>query len=210
MNSDLFAAIRKHDTGVSTSYLVDNDALEHVETHAVFQENPQKTAPEHVEPPEHAPEDVARPSAPKSEPRRYVTVAEIKPGDTRNLPEDWRTGLDLLNAMPSPEGTTNERWAEIIRDAHRFAWGWARDPAIRDWSLGSMIGFDPNEPEAHSLILDIRGGRVVHMFKDDRGRDCAIVARREQRHLHRRQMHDDAEPLWAAAANKTPRKRGFV
>ena len=196
MATDLFASIRKRDTGESTSFR----ALEHVE-HPIFAEvfhekrlisavgTPRtRGTPEIV----NEPEPVA--------PSVLLTVPEIRDTDYRWVPIAWRDGLAWLNRMDCPSIAAPARWAQIVLDAHKFAWGWNGDPAIQDWSIGSLFGFDEAEPDVHSLVLDIRGGTVVAFEVDDRGRQVATIAQPEKARWHYRRMRDDAPPIWAVGS----------
>ncbi|MEG3176189.1 hypothetical protein U1872_08115 [Sphingomonas sp. RB3P16] len=192
MATDLFASIRKHDTGESTSFR----APEHLE-HPIFDEVfPEKRlisaagTPRTRGTPEifNKPETVAR--------SVLLTVPQIRDSDYRWVPIAWRDGLARLNRVNCPSVAEPARWAQIVLDAHKFAWGWNDDTAIESWSIGSLFGFDQAEPDVHSLILDIRGGNVIAFNVDDRGRQIATIAQPGKARWHYRRMRDDAPPIW--------------
>lgn len=125
------------------------------------------------------------------------TVPGIRPSDNQHLQDALRKGLDRLNAMERPLAFEASRWAQIVLDAHRFAWEW-HVPVLRlRWSIGSLFGYDPRRHDEGGLVLDIRGGRVFAIERDQRGRDVAAIAAAGGggRH-HYRRSPDDAPALW--------------
>jgi hypothetical protein len=130
-----------------------------------------------------------------------LTVSTIRDRDYADVPEDWREGLRRLNCMPTPAGAEQARWVQIVLDAHKFAWGCTGDPQLDRWSIGSLFGFDPAEPDLHSLVLDIRGGWVVSLSQDERGRDVAMIANGDRTRWHLRRPID-AAPLWAIPSDR--------
>lgn len=187
MQTDPFALIRKRDKGVSTSFSRALEHPEHPETAGVFLENPQKSAVAHQEHEEHRKNGEAAESG---------TVPTIRERDYRDVPPAWRDGLGWLNAMPMPRAAEAARWAQIVLDAHKFAWLHFDDPQLDRWSLESLFGFDPKQPDQHSLILDIRGGWVVSLGQDERGRDVAMIANGGRTRWHLRRTIN-APLLWA-------------
>lgn len=105
------------------------------------------------------------------------TVPGLRERDYRDLPRDWAAGLRRMNTMDMPRGARRERWAELVLDAHRLAWGWHDVAPEQGWTLETLFGFDPKEPfiDDAGLLFTIRGGRVVSFFKDDQGRSIAGI-----------------------------------
>jgi len=125
------------------------------------------------------------------------TVPGIQPKDNRDLPPEWQKGLDRLNVMEMPLAAEPTRWAQIVLDAHRLAWSWHRQALRLGWSVGALFGYDPTQPGVHSLVLDIRGGRVFAMQRDQRDRHVAAIALPDGggRH-HYRGYADNLPPIW--------------
>ena len=143
-----------------------------------------------------------RSSTPKSEWLPAVgTVAGIRPKHNEQLLPAWRNGLNQLNSMDAPSDADPARWHQLVLDAHRLAWGWHVEAVDMGWSLGALFGFDRGEAYgAVGLALDIRGGRVVNLYQDERGRDVAsILTHAGDYRSHHRRISDDAPPLWLAA-----------
>lgn len=193
MESDLFASLRKRDTGVSTSFAPSAPQhAQHDEPAADTRAEPQISAGKHVEHEKHV-------SGKRSaENDRVVTVPGIRERDNDELPDGWRQGLNLLNIMRMPAGAERDRWREIVLDAHRFAWGWHVEAAADGWSIGSLFGLDPKQPhqDEAGLIFSIRGGWVVNMFKDEREREIASIKTADgHRYFYRRPV-DRLPPIW--------------
>lgn len=132
------------------------------------------------------------------------TVPGIRERDYRDLPRDWAAGLRRMNTMDMPRGARRERWAELVLDAHRFAWGWQREAIEQGWTLETLFGFNPKEPfqDQAGLAFSIRGSRVLSLFKDDRDRAAATIgkgAEQGYRSFYRRPV-ENAQLIWTARA----------
>ena len=198
MESDLFASLRKRDTGVSTSWPA--AAVQHDETSTKTRPDPQISAEKHRNTEntplqEHPRQHGARAAVGGRGGHRAPSITDR---DNQDLPREWRLGLNRLLSMAVPDRVTRDRWQEIVRDAHVFAWGWHDEAIAAGWSIGAAFGI-PEEPGGVTgLVLDIRGGRVVGLRKDDRGRDLATILMpggtcRE----HYQHLPDSAPPIWA-------------
>lgn len=132
------------------------------------------------------------------------TVPGIRERDYRDLPRDWASGLRRMNTMDMPRGARRERWAELVLDAHRFAWGWQAEAIEQGWTLESLFGFNPNEPfqDEAGLVFSIRGARVLSLFKDDRDRAIAAIGKGVEdgyRYFYRRPF-ENPQLIWTARA----------
>jgi hypothetical protein len=199
VESDLFASLRKRDTGVSTSFTP--TAPQHPQHNGVAgdtREEPQKSAAKHVEHEKHGADGRSRENRAIEPASRAVTVPGIRERDNDGLPPEWRSGLNRLNSMPMPAGAERERWHEIVLDAHRFAWGWHVEAAADGWSIGSLFGLDPKQPyqDEAGLIFSIRGARVVNLFKDERDRAVAAIKTTDGYRYFYRRPADHLPPIW--------------
>ena len=107
-----------------------------------------------------------------------TTIPIASDGDYDDLPREWAQGLRLLNSIDAPRGASPARWRQLVEDAHRFAFGWHAEAAAAGWTVGAVFGFDPGQPQDNDpggLVLANRGGRVVRLRKDHRGRDVATI-----------------------------------
>lgn len=203
MESDLFASLRKRDTGVSTSFApaVPQHA-QHGNASGDTRGEPQKSAAKHVGHEKHVADAGGRGNSPTEPPQRVVTVPGIRERDNDELPSEWRAGLNRLNSMRMPSGTTPERWHQIVLDAHRFAWGWHVEAVEHGWSIGSLFGLDPKEPyqDDAGMIFSIRGGHVVSVFKDDRDRAIAAIKTAEGYRYYYRRPFDHLPPIWTLSS----------
>lgn len=174
METDLFASIRKQDTGVSTSFSSAPATPQHVPAMGATRQDPQKSAAEHLQPLKHR-ESVEGRISPSTD--RRVTVPEIRAHDNDHLPLTWREGLNRLNAMPAPRAARPGRWRELVIDAHRLAWAWHDVAAERGWSVEALFAFNAKDPfqDEAGLVFSIRSGRVLSLFGDDRGRAVAAL-----------------------------------
>jgi hypothetical protein len=130
------------------------------------------------------------------------TVPGLRERDYRDLPREWAAGLRRMNAMDMPRGARRERWAELILDAHRFAWGFYDTALERGWSLETLFGFNPAEPfqDEAGLIFQIRGERVIALIKDDRNRSIAAIGKGVEqgyRYFYQRPVAN-AQLIWTA------------
>ncbi|MCM3680241.1 hypothetical protein [Sphingomonas paucimobilis] len=199
METDLFASLRKRDTGVSTSFLP--DVAKHPATpeiDGVTRQEPRKSAEKHVGHEKHAENRRGQENRTAELPPRAVTVPGIRERDNDELPAEWRAGMNRLNSMRMPSGTTPDRWHQIVLDAHRFAWGWHVEAVAHGWSIGSLFGLDPKEPyqDDAGMIFSIRGGHVVSMFKDDRDRSIAAIKSEGGYRWYYRRPFDHLPPIW--------------
>ena len=178
MATDPFAAIRKRDTGVSTSFALRQEHQEHVGHDGVFLGNAQKTLLAHQEHQEHR-----------------FSEEDWRYGD---MPVDWATGLRQLGSRAVPDGATPDRWQQVVQDALNFAIGWADVAVEHNWSIGAVFGFDHRRPfdENSGLVVQIRGRRVIAMMRDARGREFADI--KDGPRFYQRPALDVRPPLWAA------------
>lgn len=195
MQDDLFATVRKRDTGVSTSFR--SETPQHDAAEAATPREPQETAEKTPKHEKHHSAGGSGRQAPNRD--RPVTVPEILPSDNDRLPADWRSGLIRLNEMRAPNAATATRWRQIIIDTHRLAWGWRTEAEAAGWSVASLVGYAPKDPDgAISLALDVRGGRIVGLRTDERGRAFASILQPDGSYrAHYSRMPDDAPPIWA-------------
>ena len=203
METDLFASLRKRDTGVSTSFV--SDVPKHPATPeigGVTHQEPQKSAGKHVEHEKHGVDRRGLGNREIKGTPRAVTVPGIRERDNDELPAEWRAGLNRLNSMRMPSGTTPDRWHQIVLDAHRFAWGWHIEAVADGWSIGSLFGLDPKEPyqDDAGMIFSIRGGHVVSVFKDDRDRSIAAIKTAEGYRYYYRRPFDHLPPIWTLSS----------
>lgn len=174
METDLFASIRKQDTGVSTSFTAAAATPQHGEPTDETRQDPRKSATKHLQPPKH-PEEAGGRIHPLT--NRWVTVPEIRAHDNDELPPIWRDGLNRLNAMPVPRAARSGRWRDLVIDAHRLAWGWHDVATDRGWSIEALFAFNAKDPfqDEAGLVFSIRGARVLSLFDDERGRAVAAI-----------------------------------
>lgn len=203
MESDLFASLRKRDTGVSTSFATTaTQHAQHADAPADTRQEPQKSAAKHVGHEKHVADGRGGEDRASASSQRAVTVPGIRERDNDELPAEWRAGLNRLNSMRMPSGTTPERWHEIVLDAHRFAWGWHAEAVAHGWSVGSLFGLDPKEPyqDDAGMIFSIRGGHVVSVFKDERDRAIAAIKTAEGYRYYYQRPFDHLPPIWTLSS----------
>lgn len=192
MATDPFAAIRKCDTGNSTSFAAALEHPEHHESEVVFLEKRLISA-------------AATPGTPgtplfddQTDDRPVASIRVIMPDvvdrDYLWLPDSWRDGLIKLNRMSAPSGATDDRWRQIVQDAHWLAWEWHADPDLAIWSTEDLFGYDPDAPAATSLCLAMRGERVTNLLQVG-GLPCAVIEGAEGRRQHWR-THKFARLIW--------------
>ena len=130
---------------------------------------------------------------------RLLSISER---DNDHLPCEWRVGLNRLVSMQPPSGAAAERWRQIVIDAHVLAWSWHDEATSLAWSIGSLFGYQADQTDGFvGLALDIRGGRVVNFWRDERERDVATIQEPGGRYrCHYRHMPDDAPPIWTLGA----------
>lgn len=79
--------------------------------------------------------------------------------------QEWVIGLRRLDAMPPPAAFTDERWAQLIADAHGFIDRWGRAATQFGWSTLDLFGVHPLAPitryDAKGLIPLLGGNSVV-------------------------------------------------
>ncbi|WP_404713176.1 hypothetical protein [Sphingomonas sp. MMS24-J13] len=136
------------------------------------------------------------------DPQAFIRTKAPAPAertDDASLPMDWRRGLARLAEMAAPDGWTRDAWPIVQGDAERFAISWAHEAIRLGWSIGSLFGFDPDQPYGFTgLVVALRGDRVVDMFKDDLGRDVAAIKKVTGGYRwHYRHMPDEAAPIWS-------------
>jgi hypothetical protein len=208
VESDLFASLRKRDTGVSTSFApAAPQHAQHDDAPADTRREPQKSAAKHVEHEKHVADRQGRGNRANEAQPRSVTVPGIRERDNDELPAEWRAGLNRLNSMRMPSGTTPDRWHQIVLDAHRFAWGWHVEAVAHGWSIGSLFGLDPAEPyqDDAGMIFSIRGGSVVSVYKDDRDRAIAAIKTEGGYRWYYRRPFDHLPPIWTLSSIGTRR-----
>lgn len=87
------------------------------------------------------------------------------PAPPAGAPQEWLVGLQRLGAMPPPAVFTDERWAQLIEDAHGFIDRWGRTAAQFGWSTLDLFGVHPMAPitrhDAKGLIPLLGGNTVV-------------------------------------------------
>lgn len=199
MESDLFASLRKRDTGVSTSFApAPPQHAQHDAAAADTRAEPQKSATKHLGHEKHDVDGRSREDCPAEPAPRVATVPDIRERDNDELPREWRLGLNRLNSMRMPSGATPDRWHQIVLDAHRFAWTWHAEAAEQGWSMGSLVGLDPRNPyqDEAGLIFSMRGNHVVSLFKDHCDRAVAAIKIEAGYQYHYRRDLDHLPLIW--------------
>ena len=158
MDSDLFAALRVADTGVSTSF---DETEKHRNTPTVFDASHCDTMEKHHEHPKH-----------RSEGTRDLWRLEADSLIEKwSMPAAWAEGVAALKLMTIPEGAIDWRWAEIVSDAEAFATRHHEAATRTGWLLVDVFGFDPDDTgTSYALVVEIRGRRVAVL---DDGTVCA-------------------------------------
>ncbi len=87
------------------------------------------------------------------------------PAPPEGIPQEWLAGLQRLDAMPPPAAFTDERWAQLIADAHGFIDRWGRTAAQFGWSTLDLFGVHPlasiTRYDAKGLIPLLGGNSVI-------------------------------------------------
>jgi hypothetical protein len=191
MTTDLFASIRKRDTGVSTSYSAALEHPEHPEFQGVFRGNPQKSAPEHLEHSEH----------PVSQAERWKALAAEYEADWQ-MPIEWADALAAIRLMDRPEIATADRWEQLVNDAVVLATRHHRSAVDHEWTISDVFGFDLNDAGEMGLLLHMRGGTLVFLTDGT----AVIIQPDAVRRYVGRPQNRDLPPIWTL--NRRARKRG--